>query len=58
MPYPPLAHYESESQYRAHFEEIYCVENIMTFDGIPVRFKKRDFDHAFYESTAAKDDTF
>jgi hypothetical protein len=30
----------------------------MTFDGIPVRFRKRDFDHAFFESKRAKDDSF
>lgn len=58
MPYPPLARYETEDQYRAHFERVYCTGKIVTFDGIPVRFKKNDFDHAFYESTLAKDDTF
>jgi hypothetical protein len=30
----------------------------MTFDGIPVRFRKRDFYHAFFESKRAKDDSF
>ena len=58
MSYPPLARYETEAQYRSHFEQVYCLDEIVTFDGIRVRFKKNDFDHAFYESTLAKDDTF
>jgi mRNA-degrading endonuclease RelE of RelBE toxin-antitoxin system len=58
MPYPPLVNYQNENDYRRHFERIYCSQPIITFDGIPVRFNKRDFDHAFFETTAAKDDTF
>jgi len=58
MPYPPLVYYKTEFEYRTHFEQVYCRCKIMTFDGIPVAFKKDDFDHAFYESMAAKDDTF
>jgi len=58
MPYPPLARYETEARYRTHFERVYCLGEIITFDGIPVRFKKNDFDHAFYESSSTKDDTF
>jgi len=58
MPYPPLVYYETEAQYRTHFERVYCKEKIVTFDGIPVKFKKQDFNHAFYESKVVKDDTF
>ena len=58
MPYPSLARHKTEAQYRAHFERVYCSGAIVTFDGIPVRFKKKDFDHAFYESTLSKDDAF
>ncbi len=58
MQYPPLVRYESEAQYREHFEQTYCTREIITFDNIPVRFKKLDFDHAFYESSRSKDDTF
>lgn len=58
MPYPPLVYYKTEKEYRAHFERVYCKKSIVTFDGIPVRFKKVDFNHAFYESRQAKDDTF
>lgn len=48
MPYPPLVSYNSVDEYRGHFERIYCRGVITTFDGIPVRFQKRDFDHAFF----------
>lgn len=58
MPYPPLVFYTSEPEYRAHFEKAYCLGPIVTFDGIPVRFQKKDFDHAFFESIHSKDDTF
>ena len=58
MPYPPLVRYETESQYRTYFERVYCKKKIVTFDGIPVKFKKADFNHAFFESTRDKDDTF
>lgn len=58
MIYPPLVKYENESQYRTHFEHVYCRGQIVTFDGIPVKFKKTDFSHAFFESQNSKDDTF
>jgi len=58
MPYPPLVNYSSEEEYRRHFERIYCNGPVVTFDDIPVRFRKKDFDHAFFESRQAKDDTF
>ena len=58
MPYPPLVSYQSEERYRLHFEQVYCRGPIITFDGIPVRFKKGDFNHVFYESVRTKDDSF
>lgn len=58
MAYPPLISYNSEGEYRKHFERVYCQGPITTFDGIPVRFRKHDFDHAFYESVTFTDDTF
>ncbi len=58
MPYPPLVSYQTIDEYRVHFERVYCQGPIVTFDGIPVRFRKDDFDHAFFESRRAKDDTF
>lgn len=58
--YPPLLKLASESEYREHFHKIYCVGPLQTFDDIQVRFRKRDFEHAFFESSSAKskDDTF
>lgn len=51
MAYPPFVQYREAEEYRAHFETVYCRGPIETFDGIFVRFRKSDFDHAFYESS-------
>lgn len=58
MSYPALVKYPSIVEYRQHFERVYCQGPVLTFDGIPVRFRKKTFDHAFYESKHFKDDTF
>jgi hypothetical protein len=58
MEYPPLVRYDSAVKYRQHFENIYCRKPIPTFDGIQVRFRKRDFNHCFFDSIKSKDDTF
>lgn len=58
MPLPPLVIYNTEQEYRDHFERIYCQKTITTFDAIEVRFRKRNFDHCFFESVTNKDDTF
>ena len=58
MAYPPLVQYQTELDYRRHFERVYCRGTIQTFDGIEVRFRKRMFDHCFFESVTTKDDTF
>lgn len=58
MAYPCLVHYNTENAYREYFEATYCNSPIITFDGVSVRFRKRDFDHAFFESVRGKDDTF
>lgn len=58
LAYPPLVHYATEQEYREHFEREYCKGTIQTFDGIAVRFRKRMFDHCFFESVYTKDDTF
>ena len=58
MAYPPLVHYVTEQEYRAHFWRMYCRGPIQTFDGIEVRFRKGQFYHCFFESVHAKDDTF
>ena len=58
--YPPFLELDSEEKYREHFHNEYCAGPIPTFDGIMVRFRRRDFDHAFFESSSpnSKDDTF
>lgn len=60
MPYPPLVAHTAEADYRAHFERVYCQGPIATFDGYAVRFRKRDFDHCFFESARrdGRKDTF
>jgi hypothetical protein len=49
--YPPLLTLADEAAYRVRFEAIYCTGAVTTFDGIAVRFHKRDFDHCFFESS-------
>jgi len=58
LEYPPLLKYKSAAEYRSYFESNYCQGPIETFDGIKVRFRKRDFNHCFFESIEEKDDTF
>lgn len=58
MAYPPLVNYETIEEYRCHFEKVYCRRPIMTFDGIRVRFRKRDFNHCLYDSIRERDNTF
>lgn len=58
MDYPPLVKYDSAVKYRQHFENVYCRRPIKTFDGIQVRFRKRDFNHCFFDTVKTKDDTF
>lgn len=58
MDYPPLLQGKTPDEYRSFFETTYCRGPIVTFDGIEVRFRKRDFNHCFFESVQTKDDTF
>jgi hypothetical protein len=51
MPLPPLVHYATATEYRHHFERIYCRGSIQTFDGIRVFFAASKFGHVFYESS-------
>lgn len=55
---PPLLKLADEAAYRAHFVTQYCNGPIMTHDGLPVFFERGKFDHAFFESVNARDDTF
>lgn len=54
--YPPLLSLPSEQGYRDRFHSVYCRKPVGTFDGIDVRFRRSDFDHAFYESTRGQKD--
>jgi hypothetical protein len=56
--YCSLVRYANEEDYRRHFEKEYCRAPIVTCDGIEVFFRKRMFDHCFFESVSSKDDTF
>lgn len=60
MDYPPFLEGKTEAEYRTLFESVYCRGPLPTFDGIQVRFRKDDFDHAFFESSSpkSKDDVF
>ena len=49
--YPPLLKLADAAAYRARFDSLYCAGAVTTFDGITVRFQKRDFDHCFFESS-------
>lgn len=51
---PPLLTLADEAAYRQHFERTYCRGVITTHDGIPVYFRKEDFDHAFFESSGRR----
>jgi len=48
--YPPLVSYADRDSYREHYERDYCSRPVRTFDGILVRFNKKRFWHAFFES--------
>lgn len=52
MALPPLVHYATAAEYQAHYEQLYCRGNILTYDGIRVYFSPGKFGHVFYESTA------
>lgn len=56
--YPPLVSYATPDDYRRHFDRVYCQKATVTFDGLHVRFRRDQFEHAFFESVQAKDDTF
>lgn len=58
MNYPPLLQGKTPDEYRSIFEAMYCRGPIQTFDGIEVRFRRKDFNHCFFESVHSKDDTF
>lgn len=52
MPPPPKVYYQTDAEYRAHFENVYCLRPIKTFDNIAVFFRKTDFDHCMFECSS------
>ena len=51
---PPLLKLADEATYRAHYERTLCRGGIFTHDGIPVFFRREEFDHAFFESSTRR----
>lgn len=51
---PPLVYYASANDYRQHYQANYCNVLVHTFDGLRVFFPRRQFDHAFYESSSRR----
>lgn len=51
---PPLLRLPDQAAYRAHYERTLCRGGIATHDGIPVFFRKEEFDHAFFESSTRR----
>ena len=58
MSYPSLLNLQNQVDYQKYWINNYCKKGIQTFDGIVVRFRQKDFEHAFFESVRSKDDTF
>lgn len=51
MAMPPLKTFADAVACGLHYKQVYCAGPIPTFDGIMVRFDKRDFLHLFFESS-------
>lgn len=48
--HPPFLRRASEGEYRLHYESLYCQGPITDYLGLPIRFRKEQFDHVFFES--------
>jgi len=48
---PKFLELEKDEDYKIFYYKNYCKKPIITFDGIPIYFKKERFEHAFYESS-------
>jgi hypothetical protein len=51
MAMPPLKTFADEVECGLYYKQVYCSGPIPTFDGIMVRFDRRDFLHLFFESS-------
>lgn len=48
---PDLVYLPTAQEYKKYFINKYCKNEIITFDGIKVKFYEDQFEHAFYESS-------
>lgn len=48
---PELVHLSTIEEYKKRFVDKYCKKELITFDGISVKFYEDQFEHAFYESS-------
>jgi hypothetical protein len=55
---PPLKAFADAVECGKHYNQVYCAGPIPTFDGIMVRFDKRDFLHLFFESRGGTKNVF
>lgn len=51
---PGLLHLATIEEYKKYFVNKYCKKEIVTFDGISVKFYEDQFEHAFFESSNKK----
>lgn len=51
---PELVHLSTIDEYKKYFVDKYCKKELITFDGISVKFYEDQFEHAFYESSNKK----
>lgn len=52
--YSSFLEFNEPSDYKQHFIEKYCHEDIFTFDNIKVNFYESQFDHAFFGRSKKK----
>ena len=51
---PELLYLSTIDEYKKFYVNKYCKKELMTFDGISVKFYEDQFEHAFYESSNKK----
>ena len=51
---PDLVYLSTIEEYKKYFAHKYCKNELITFDGISVKFYEDQFEHAFYESSNKK----
>ena len=58
--YRPFVRYQSEDEYKEHFQRVYCNPSspTVTFDSITIEFRPGQFRHAFYTGRSDQKDAF